>query len=114
MTPFDPPLPLLPMLLNTGEPSPLLRIAEHWLRTELVEKRRLAWEQMRSVEELLGEKQVAADEEKARQRALLQRLCAEPAAGDGARAVGDPTQRSFVCAGGFSNGRMAAYDVISK
>jgi CCR4-NOT complex subunit CAF16 len=59
-----------------GEPSPLLRIAEHWLRTELEQS---------DLEEAQGE---AANKDK------------------------DPTQSSFMAGGGFSNGRMAAYDFI--
>jgi len=63
-----------------GEPSPLLRIAETWLRAELVE----------SNNEL------------------------EEANGPAAIQERDPTQQSFVSGGGFSAGRMAAYDVIGK
>jgi len=63
-----------------GEPSPLLRIAETWLRAELVE----------SNNEL------------------------EEANGPAAIQERDPTQASYLSGGGFSAGRMAAYDVIGK
>lgn len=63
-----------------GEPSPLLRIAEQWLRSEL-------------------EAKDAAD-----------RL--EEAMGEAANADRNPMQASFVSGGGFSNGRMAAYDFV--
>lgn len=75
-------LELYQQLRREGEPSPLLRIAEAWLRAELDEKR-------------------AANEQ-------------EAAAGPAAQAEADPTQLSFVSGGGFSAGRMAAYDVISR
>jgi hypothetical protein len=58
------------------------RIAEHWLRQELVEMKR--------------------------------RNKREAAAGVAAQAAADPSQNSFNSAGGFSAGRMAAYDVIGK
>lgn len=61
-------------LREKGEPSPLLRIAESWLRGELKSK--------------------------------------EEAAGPAAIIMQDPSQASFVAGGGFSNGRMAAYDFI--
>lgn len=60
-----------------GEPSPLLRIAEAWLRSE------------------------------------LDQSDLEEAQGDAAHKEKDPTQMSFVSGGGFSNGRMAAYDFIN-
>lgn len=63
-----------------GEPSPLLRIAEHWLRAELDAKR--------------GRSEL------------------DEAAGEAANALADPTRLSYVSGGGFSAGRMAAYDVI--
>lgn len=65
-----------------GETSPLLRIAENWLRAELEEMRRKGEE--------------------------------EAATGPAALAEQDPTQLSFVAAGGYSAGRMAAYDVIGS
>lgn len=61
-----------------GDPSPLLRIAENWLRSELEADDS-------QMEEPLGE---VANRDR------------------------DPTQASFVSGGGFSNGRMAAYDFI--
>jgi CCR4-NOT complex subunit CAF16 len=64
-------------LRAVGEPSPLLRIAEQWLRKELDEKK------------LTDEK--------------------EKAAGPAAMNEADPNQLSFVSGGGFSAGRMAAY-----
>jgi len=63
-----------------GEPSPLLRIAEAWLRAELAEKE-------------------AANEK-------------ETASGAVAHKEMDPLQASYVAGGGFSNGRMAAYNYI--
>jgi CCR4-NOT complex subunit CAF16 len=63
-----------------GEPSPLLRIAEKWLRTEL---------------DAGGNK-------------------TEEASGEAALNERDPMQASFVSGGGFSAGRMAAYDVITR
>jgi len=71
-------LELYRTLRSKGEPSPLLRIAESWLRAELIESDN-------APEEPAGE---AAQKEK------------------------DPMQASFVSGGGFSNGRMAAYDFI--
>eukprot|EP00286_Rhodomonas_abbreviata_P027676 CAMPEP_0181297396 /NCGR_PEP_ID=MMETSP1101-20121128/5216_1 /TAXON_ID=46948 /ORGANISM="Rhodomonas abbreviata, Strain Caron Lab Isolate" /LENGTH=317 /DNA_ID=CAMNT_0023402327 /DNA_START=44 /DNA_END=997 /DNA_ORIENTATION=+ len=65
-----------------GEPSPLLRIAEQWLRAELERK-----------EEDGG----------ARKEAAL---------GAAANREQDPTQNPTMSAGGFSAGRMAAYDFI--
>jgi CCR4-NOT complex subunit CAF16 len=62
-----------------GEPSPLLRIAEYWLRKEL-------------------EEPTAVKEE---------------AAGVSALNAKDPTQTAYGnSAGGFGNGRMAAYDFV--
>jgi CCR4-NOT complex subunit CAF16 len=61
-----------------GEPSPLLRIAERWLRDEL--------------------KTSSSKEEASGEAALSER---------------DPMQQSFVSGGGFSAGRMAAYDFIN-
>lgn len=74
-------LQLYKELRAKGEPSPLLRIAESWLRAELVEKERL------------GEAR-------------------EEASGPAAQASKDPLQQGFVAGGGFSAGRMAAYDFI--
>lgn len=62
-----------------GEPSPLLRIAEHWLRAELAVNN--------------------AHEEQ------------EEAAGDAAMNSKNPLQTSYVSGGGFTAGRMAAYDI---
>eukprot|EP01035_Chromulina_nebulosa_P022830 gene22830-29567_t len=67
-------------LRSKGEPSPLLRIAETWLRTELLEKER------ENVQEL--------------------------ASGPAALSERDPTQVSFQQGGGFSAGRMTAYDFV--
>ena len=66
-------------LRSKGEPSPLLRITEIWLRAELKEM-----------------------EEHGEQREAI----SEPAA----QCEKDPLQQSFVAGGGFSDGRMAAYD----
>jgi len=60
--------------------SPLLGVAEHWLRAELIEKKR--------------------------------KNEYESASGSGAHSELDPTQKPYVSGGGFSAGRMAAYDVI--
>jgi CCR4-NOT complex subunit CAF16 len=76
-------LELYQQLRAKGEPSPLLRIAESWLRAELVEK-----------------------EERGEVR--------EQAHGEAANSEQDPTQASFVAGGGFSSGRMGAYDFTSK
>lgn len=73
-------LELYQQLRAKGEPSPLLRIAESWLRKELVEKQ--------------DRKEV------------------EAASGPSALAEQDPTQKAFVSGGGFSSGRMAAYDFV--
>mmetsp|Transcript_13916 Transcript_13916/g.20832 ORF Transcript_13916/g.20832 Transcript_13916/m.20832 type:complete len:314 (-) Transcript_13916:766-1707(-) len=73
-------LDLYHQLRSKGEPSPLLRIAETWLRAELVEKH--------------------ANNE------------TEHASGPAALIEKDPLQASFTAGGGFSNGRMAAYDFI--
>lgn len=67
-------------LRKIGHPSPLLKIAERWLRQELVDSKN-------ALEEALG---VAA------------------------QAAKDPLQVSNNAGGGFSNGRMAAYDFISQ
>jgi len=75
-------LELYKTMRSQGEPSPLLRIAETWLRAELEEKRE-------------------ANEQ-------------EAPAGTVAFAEADPTQAPFVSGGGFSAGRMAAYDVINR
>lgn len=75
-------LPLYRELRSQGYPSPLLRIAETWLRAEL-ELREINQEQ-------------------------------EEALGAGAHQVSNPTLVSYVSAGGFSNGRMAAYDFITS
>jgi CCR4-NOT complex subunit CAF16 len=64
-----------------GEPSPLLRIAESWLRAELAEQ-----------ESQGGVK--------------------EAASGPAAQNESDPLMQPFVSGGGFSAGRMAAYDFI--
>jgi len=63
-----------------GEPSPLLRIAESWLRADM------------TLAENRGE--------------------AEAAQGSAAQAECDPLQQSFVAGGGFSAGRMAAYNFV--
>ena len=63
-----------------GEPSPLLRIAEKWLREELV----------------------------------ANNSAPEAASGEAAISAMDPLQQSYNSGGGFSAGRMAAYDVISR
>lgn len=73
-------LPLYKELRSKGEPSPLLRIAESWLRAELVEK------------------------EKAQEK--------ESAMGPAALAAQDPLQVSTNAGGGFTAGRMAAYDFV--
>lgn len=75
-------LELYQTLRAKGEPSPLLRIAESWLRAELAEKEK----NNETREKPLGE--VA-------EREL------------------DPTQASFNSGGGFSSGRMAAYNFIT-
>lgn len=64
-----------------GEPSPLLRIAESWLRAELVKK---------------------AEAGEVR----------EEASGPAAQESKDPLTQPFISGGGFSAGRMAAYDYI--
>ena len=69
-------LELYKTLRASGEPSPLLRIAEAWLRAELLEKKQ------------------------------------EKASGPAAIAESDPTQSSILSGGGFSAGRMSAYDYI--
>lgn len=74
-------LELYRTLRAKGEPSPLLRIAESWLRAELVE--------------------MDAKNEK------------EAPLGPAAEKEMDPTQLSYNAAGGFSSGRMAAYNFIS-
>lgn len=74
-------LELYQTLRSKGEPSPLLRIAESWLRAELVE--------------------MEANNEK------------ESAQGPAAVKELDPTQLSFNAGGGFSSGRMGAYNFIS-
>ena len=68
-----------------GEPSPLLRIAEHWLRAELVEQKLLSAQSKNAV---------------------------EPDAGVAAFNAADPTQKSYVSGGGFAPGRMAHFDFI--
>lgn len=68
-----------------GDPSPLLRIADSWLRKELDERRAKASAEGQTVEE---------------------------AAGPAALAEKDPLQVGHVSGGGFSNGRMAAYDFV--
>ena len=73
-------LELYKTLRKRGEPSPLLRIAEAWLRAELEEMDRT--------------------EEK------------EEAMGEAAQKDKNPLEQSFVSGGGFSNGRMAAYDFV--
>jgi CCR4-NOT complex subunit CAF16 len=67
-------------LRKMGHPSPLLKIAERWLRSELVESN--------------YENEIAL--------------------GGAAQAEKDPTQVSNVAGGGFSNGRMSAYDFIGN
>ena len=71
-------LPLYRQLREKGEPSPLLRIAESWLRAEL------------EAEDATPEK----------------------ADGAAARIMADPLQNPTLSGGGFSAGRMAAYDFI--
>jgi CCR4-NOT complex subunit CAF16 len=71
-------LALYQQLRAKGEPSPLLRIAESWLRAELAE----------------GGGSV------------------ESASGPAAQIEKDPLTQPFVAGGGFSAGRMAAYDYI--
>ena len=71
-------LDLYKELRTKGEPSPLLRIAERWLRDELVKSNNKP----------------------------------EEASGEAALSARDPMQQGFVSGGGFSNGRMAAYNVI--
>lgn len=63
-----------------GHPSPILKIAETWLRAEINEK-----------------------------KALNQR---EKASGPAALQESDPLLEPFKAGGGFSAGRMAAYDYI--
>lgn len=70
-------LPYLQQLRAAGDPSPLLRVAERWLRAEMTES-----------------------------------PCIEQEEGDAAVAQRDPLQNSLNSAGGFSAGRMAAYDII--
>jgi len=72
-------LELYQQMRSRGEPSPLLRIAETWLRSE-----------MQKSEE------------------------PERPLGEGAINEMDPSQRPFVSGGGFSSGRMAAYDFIDN
>ena len=66
-----------------GEPSPLLRIADTWLRGELAEK----------------EKDGKVREEAQGQQALDEK---------------NPDALNYVRGGGFSAGRMAAYDTIGQ
>jgi len=73
-------LPLYRTLRDEGEPSPLLRIADTWLRQELVELDKVGTQEEASGSAAMGEK--------------------------------NPLQAPFVNGGGFSAGRMAAYDVI--
>lgn len=73
-------LDLYQQMRARGEPSPLLRIAETWLRAEL--------DDMHS----RGEE--------------------EAPLGVAAQAAADPTQVCFVSGGGYSSGRMAAYDFV--
>lgn len=68
-----------------GATSPLLKVAEYWLRKELKDQKDAA----------------AAGSTNA---------SAEPADGEGAHKNKDPTQASYLSAGGFAPGRMAAYD----
>lgn len=69
-------LELYQTLRAKGEPSPLLRIAESWLRAE------------RTADSVVAEKPL----------------------GEVADRDADPTQSSFNSGGGFSSGRMGAYD----
>jgi len=71
-------LELYQQLRAKGEPSPLLRIAESWLRAELAESG----------------------------------ATIEAASGPAAQNEKDPLMQPFVAGGGFSAGRMAAYDFI--
>ena len=70
-----------------GETSPLLRVAEHWLRADLTEKK------------LLKIKSGESNNEKPE--------------GAGYHASKDPTQAAYNSGGGFSAGRMASYDFIT-
>lgn len=82
-----PQLQLYQEMRSRGEPSPLLRIAEFWLRAEIAESKRLAKERHDQSDKELPN-------------------------GTAAQLSEDPRAVSFVAAGGFSNGRMAAYDFI--
>lgn len=67
-----------------GDPSPLLRIAEHWLRAEL----------------------------KQRKDNVSESESLEPCDGAAAREAKDPTRISYDSAGGFAAGRMAHFNFI--
>lgn len=129
-------LQLYRQLRSQGDPSPLLRIAESWLRGEIQERKRrfleeaavaataaatatstAACESERSTEEKSAqadEKDGRDNEKRSRGSLAVASYRAEPAAGIAALASADPTQLSYVSGGGFSNGRMAAYDFIGS
>lgn len=77
---------------NKGEYSPLLRVAEYWLRQEILENKR--------------KKEIA----------LLQGQNVdqynEAADGEVAHNLNDPTQNAYVSGGGFAPGRMSHFDFI--
>jgi len=75
-----------------GVYSPLLRVAEKWLRAEL---------------SLHKQRKEAAMLEGADEKDF-----AEKADGEGARAVRDPTQAAFNSGGGFVAGRMSHFDFV--
>lgn len=75
-------LELAQEMRRRGETSPLLRVAEHWLRAEL--------------------------------NAKAQRGEMEAASGPAAQALLDPNQQPTALGGGFTNGRMAAYDFVGN
>jgi len=75
-------LPIYRDLRSQGNPSPLLRIAEMWLRAELDQRE--------------------ADQEQ------------EAALGVAAHTEKNPSLAPYLSGGGFSNGRMAAYDFSAK
>lgn len=76
-----------------GEYSPLLRVAEHWLRSEL---------------SLHKQRKEARMQENGKDSDMQ----LEPADGMAARTLKDPTQSSFHSGGGFAPGRMSHFDFI--
>ncbi len=70
-----------------GETSPLLRVAEYWLRSELKKRMKVA---------------------------LASGVNMDDEAADGAAAIAskDPLQTSYNSGGGFAPGRMGSYDFI--